>query len=51
VDYKVRGLSESGDPGDKWGTVGVPENVIEDSWQALVDSINDKLLKDKKTRS
>jgi 2-isopropylmalate synthase len=51
VDYKMRGLIESGDSGDKWRTVGVPENVIEDNLQALVDSINDKLLKDKKTRS
>ncbi|OGP97927.1 MAG: citramalate synthase [Deltaproteobacteria bacterium RBG_19FT_COMBO_52_11] len=61
VDYKVRVLStgkgtasrvrvliESGDRRDKWGTVGVSENIIEASWQALVDSINYKLLKDEK---
>jgi len=29
-----------------WETVGVSENIIEASWQALVDSIEYKLLKD-----
>ena len=29
-----------------WGTVGVSLNIIEASWQALVDSINYKLMKD-----
>ncbi len=42
---KVRVLIESGDDTSKWGTVGVSENVIEASWQALVDSIDYKLLK------
>jgi 2-isopropylmalate synthase len=41
----VRVLIESGDEGRRWGTVGVSENVIEASWQALVDSIEYKLLK------
>jgi 2-isopropylmalate synthase len=58
LDYKVRILStkdgtaaqtrvliESGDGGSKWGTVGVSENIIQASWQALVDSIDYKLLK------
>ena len=58
IDYKVRVLStgegtssmvrvliESGDNEDKWGTVGVSHNIIEASWQALVDSIDYKLLK------
>ncbi len=58
LDYKVRILSsqdgtaartrvliESGDREWKWGTVGVSENIIEASWQALVDSIDYKLLK------
>ena len=31
-----------------WGTVGVSENVIEASWDALVDSIEYKLCKDSK---
>ena len=43
---KVRVLVESGDERRKWGTVGVSENIIEASWQALVDSIEYKLLKD-----
>jgi 2-isopropylmalate synthase len=59
LDYKVRILStkdgtaaqtrvliESGDGESKWGTVGVSENIIEASWQALVDSIDYKLLKE-----
>ncbi len=45
---KVRVLVESGDERDKWGTVGVSENVIEASWQAIVDSLEYKLFKDKK---
>ncbi|HEX9878917.1 MAG TPA: citramalate synthase [Candidatus Binatia bacterium] len=64
VDYKVRVLSsghgtgaavrvliESRDKHDEWGTVGVSQNVIEASWQALVDSINYKLYKDRKKKS
>jgi len=58
IDYKVRVLTagtgtstqvrvlvESGDGKHKWGTVGVSENIIEASWQALVDSIEYKLLR------
>jgi 2-isopropylmalate synthase len=41
---KVRVLIESGDDDHKWSTVGVSENIIEASWQALVDSIDYKLL-------
>lgn len=44
----VRVLIESGDGKDRWGTVGVSQNVIEASWQALVDSIDYKLYKDRK---
>ncbi len=57
VDYKVRVLTtrdgteaatrvliESSDGKHSWGTVGVSENIIEASWQALVDSIDFKLL-------
>ena len=45
---KVRVLIESQDEHDSWGTVGVSENIIEASWQALVDSIEYKLLKDRR---
>ena len=45
---KVRVLTESGDEKSRWGTVGVSENIIEASWQALVDSIEYKLLKEEK---
>jgi len=45
---KVRVLIESQDEKDTWSTIGVSENIIEASWQALVDSIEYKLLKDNK---
>jgi len=43
---KVRVFVESGDGENIWGTVGVSENIIEASYQALVDSIEYKLLKE-----
>lgn len=43
---KVRVLIESQDDKDSWTTVGVHENIIEASWEALIDSIEYKLLKD-----
>jgi 2-isopropylmalate synthase len=60
VDYKVRVInSEAGTAaavrvviesqdkdGTTWGTVGVNENVIKASWDALADSIEYKLCKD-----
>ncbi len=62
VDYKVRVLStkdgtgstirvliESSDGKHTWETVGVSENIIEASWQALVDSIDYKLLIEEET--
>ena len=42
---KVRVLIESSDGTSSWSTVGVSENIIEASWQALSDSLNYKLLK------
>src|SRR5207248_5908634 len=59
VDYKVRVVNaraetaarvrvviEWRDAEGAWGTVGVSENIIEASWQALVDSFEYKLFKD-----
>jgi 2-isopropylmalate synthase len=59
LDYKVRVLSgghgtgaqtrvliESGDKENRWGTVGVSDNIIEASYQALIDSIEYKLHRD-----
>jgi 2-isopropylmalate synthase len=46
TDATVRVLIESSDGHDTWGTVGVSENLIEASWQALVDSITYKLKKE-----
>jgi len=48
---KVRVLIESQDETDSWTTVGVHENIIEASWQALVDSVEYKLLKDQSPKS
>lgn len=48
TDAVVRVLIESGDDETRWGTVGVSSNVIEASWQALVDSIEYKLFSDEK---
>ncbi|MBT9131557.1 citramalate synthase [candidate division NPL-UPA2 bacterium Unc8] len=45
---KTRVFIESRDRTHTWGTVGVSENIIEASWQALVESIEYKLLKDSK---
>jgi 2-isopropylmalate synthase len=47
---RVRVLIESGDHDGKWGTVGVSTNIIEASWQALVDSIEYRLLRRGATR-
>jgi len=44
---KVRVFIESQDEKSSWWTVGVSENIIEASWQALVDSIEYKLLKER----
>ncbi len=44
---RVRVFIQSSDGKDEWTTVGVSENIIEASWEALVDSIDYKLLKDK----
>ena len=48
---KVRVLIESTDGLDSWGTVGVSHDIIEASWQALVDSINYKMYKTEKNNS
>ncbi len=40
---RVRVLIESRDKRSVWGTVGVSSNIIEASWQALVDSLQYKL--------
>lgn len=62
IDYKVRVLPgsggtassvrvliECGDDQQKWGTVGLSQNIIQASYQALVDAIDYKLLKTSKT--
>ena len=61
VDYKVRILDEtsgtaaktrvlitSADGEETWGTVGVACNIIDASWQALVDSVEYKLRRDER---
>ncbi|HSV96686.1 MAG TPA: citramalate synthase [Spirochaetota bacterium] len=62
TDYKVRVLDEKAGTGAQvrvlidqkrrashWGTVGVSQNIIEASWQALVDGIEYMLYKKKMT--
>lgn len=44
---RVKVLLDSRDGEELWSTIGVSENVIEASWQALADSIQYKLSKDK----
>jgi 2-isopropylmalate synthase len=43
---RVRVIIESMDKNSIWGTVGVSENIIEASWQALVDSVEYRLQRD-----
>lgn len=43
---KVRVLIESARKGEKWSTVGVSTNIIEASWEALVDSVRYLLWKE-----
>jgi 2-isopropylmalate synthase len=40
----VRVLIEHSSDGDSWNTVGVSENIIEASWQALADGLRYHLL-------
>lgn len=47
----VRVLIESSDGINSWGTVGVSTNIIEASWNALLDSVYYKLLLDKKKQT
>jgi 2-isopropylmalate synthase len=47
---KVRVLIDSSDGHDIWSTIGVSTNIIEASWQALVDSIQYKLSKDEENK-
>jgi len=43
---KTRVVIESTDGKDSWATVGVSENIIEASWEALVDGVEYKLFLD-----
>ncbi len=45
---KTRVLIESSDGRETWGTVGVSGNIIEASWEALVDSVEYKLFLEEK---
>lgn len=47
---KVRVLITSSDEKDSWTTVGVSTDVIDASWQALVESIEYKLAKDEENQ-
>jgi len=45
---RTRVLIQSSDASSEWGTVGVDENIIEASLQALIDSLEYALVKDRK---
>ncbi len=45
ANARTRVLIESGDGKEIWGTVGVSDNIIDASWQALRDSVEYKLLR------
>ncbi len=45
---KVRVLIESRDQNEIWSTIGVSEDIIEASWQALADSFHFKLANEKR---
>ena len=47
----TRVLIESSDGVERWGTVGVSENIIEASWEALVDSVEYKLFREEERRA
>jgi 2-isopropylmalate synthase len=49
-ECRRRQPSALSDASAHWTTVGVSHNVVEASWEALVDSIDYKLYKDKKKR-
>ncbi|HZP60034.1 MAG TPA: citramalate synthase [Opitutaceae bacterium] len=44
TNARTRVLIESGDAHGIWGTVGVSDNIIEASWEALRDSVDYKLM-------
>lgn len=44
ANSRTRVLIESGAGKEIWGTVGVDDNIIEASWEALVDAVNYRLL-------
>jgi 2-isopropylmalate synthase len=48
---KVRVFIESRDQDQIWSTIGVSEDIIEASWQALADSFQFKLASEKQIRS
>jgi len=50
TDAKVRVLIESRDENNIFSTIGVSEDIIEASWQALADSFQYKLSLDKKNK-
>ncbi len=47
----IRVLIESGDKQSRWGTVGVSDNIIDASYQALIDCIEFKLHKDEENEA
>jgi 2-isopropylmalate synthase len=47
---RTRVLIETSDGEDVWGTVGVSDNIIEASWEALRDAVEYKLLREEEKK-
>jgi 2-isopropylmalate synthase len=45
ANSRTRVLIESGDQHGVWGTVGVSENIVDASWEALRAAVDFKLAK------
>jgi 2-isopropylmalate synthase len=50
TNSRTRVLIETSDGEEMWGTVGVSDNVIEASWEALCDSFEYKLLREEEKK-
>ena len=44
----TRVLLDASDGDESWGSIGVSENIIEASWEALVDSIEYGMVRSQK---
>ena len=50
ANSRTRVLIETSDGEEMWGTVGVSDNIIEASWEALCDAVEYKLLREEEKK-